>query len=91
MANRGQFPVDVARASKEQLLRVPGFGTKTVSRILAARKSGALRFADLLRMGAIMSKARAFVTLADWHPASLTDSAGLRARFTPPSEQLSLF
>lgn len=91
LANRAQFPIDVARASKEQLLRVPGFGTKTVTRILAARKSTTLRFADLLRMGAIMSKARAFVTLADWHPGGLIDSNGLRAKFAPPPEQLSLF
>lgn len=91
LSNRAAFPVDVARASKEQLLRVPGFGTKTVIRILAARKSATLRFTDLLRMGAIMSKARAFVTLADWHPGALTDSAGLRRQFAPPPEQLSLF
>ncbi|AGT11020.1 putative DNA modification/repair radical SAM protein [Paracoccus aminophilus] len=91
LANRAQFPVDVARASQEQLLRVPGFGTKTVGRILAARRHATLRFGDLLRMGAIMSKARAFVTLPDWHPGALTDSAGLRARFAPPPKQLSLF
>lgn len=91
LAHRGDFPLEVARASREQLLRVPGFGTRTVARILAARRSGPLRYADLLRMGAVMSKARAFVTLPDWHPGALTDSAGLRARFAPPPEQLSLF
>lgn len=91
LANRGQFPVNVARASKDQLLRVPGFGTKTVDRILTARRNGALRYADLLRMGALMSKAKAFVLLPDWHPGQLTDSEALRARFVPPPEQLSLF
>ncbi len=90
LANRAQFPVDVARASKEMLLRVPGFGTKTVTRILAARRNGPVRYGDLLRMGAIMSKAKPFVTLPDWHPGVLTDSAGLRARFAPPPEQLQL-
>ena len=91
LANRAQFPVDVARAPREMLLRVPGFGTKTVGRILTARRNGVLRYADLLRMGAIMSKAQPFVTLPDWTPGALTDSAGLRARFAPPPEQLSLF
>ena len=91
LANRGQFPVDVRNASRDMLLRVPGFGTKTVGRILAARRSGAVRYADLLRMGAIMSKAQAFVTLPDWHPGALTDSDSLRARFAPAPEQLSLF
>ncbi|MCF3974313.1 putative DNA modification/repair radical SAM protein [Paracoccus salsus] len=90
LANRAQFPVDVARAPRELLLRVPGFGTRTVGRILAARRNGPVRYADLLRMGAIMAKARAFVTLPDWRPGALTDSAGLRARFAPPAEQLQL-
>ncbi|MFC3167401.1 putative DNA modification/repair radical SAM protein [Paracoccus fontiphilus] len=90
LANRAQFPVDVARASREMLLRVPGFGTKTVTRILAARRNGPVRYADLLRMGAIMSKAQPFVTLPDWHPGALTDSASLRARFAPKPEQLQL-
>ncbi|MFD1796489.1 putative DNA modification/repair radical SAM protein [Paracoccus aurantiacus] len=91
LANRARFPVTVAHAPREMLLRVPGFGTKTVNRILAARRCGSVRYADLLRMGAIMSKARAFVSLPDWHPGALTDSADLRARFAPAPEQLSLF
>lgn len=91
LANRDRFPVEIARASRETLLRVPGFGTKTVARILAARRNGPVRYGDLLRMGAIMSKARAFVALPDWHPGALTDSAALRARFAPPPQQLSLF
>lgn len=91
LQNRDAFPVDVATASREMLLRVPGFGTKTVNRILAARRSGPLRYADLMRMGAVMRKAQAFVHLPDWSPGGLTDAANLRARFAPAPEQLSLF
>jgi len=91
LANRQHFPLDVNRAPKEMLLRVPGFGTKTVGRILATRTHRTLRHDDLARMGAAMKKARAFITLKDWTPGALTDSAGLRARFAPPPEQLSLF
>lgn len=42
LANRHAFPVDVNRANREALLRVPGFGTKSVARILSARRSGRL-------------------------------------------------
>ncbi|MFI0395843.1 putative DNA modification/repair radical SAM protein [Paracoccus jiaweipingae] len=91
LAHRDQFPVDVNRAGREMLLRVPGFGTRSVQRILAARRSGRLRYADLLRIGAQMGKARPFVVLPDWSPGALTDSAGLRARFAPAPEQLTLF
>ncbi len=90
LANRADFPLDVNRASREMLLRVPGFGTKTVSRILSARRHGRLGYDDLARMGAMMKKARAFVTLPGWSPGALTDAADLRARFAPPPEQLQL-
>ena len=91
LSNRARFPVDVNRAGKEMLLRVPGFGTRTVNRILAARRSGTLRYGDLLRMGALMGKAKSFVRLPDWSPGATLDSLDLRARFLPAPEQLSLF
>ncbi|WP_089233938.1 putative DNA modification/repair radical SAM protein [Tropicimonas sediminicola] len=91
IANRAQFPVDVNRAGRGMLLRVPGFGTRTVDRILSARRSGALRYADLLRIGARMNTAKPFVTMPDWSPGALTDTDNLRARYTAAPEQLSLF
>lgn len=90
LAHRGLFPLDVNSASRELLLRVPGFGVKTVKRILATRRHRRLRYEDLTRMGVSMKKARAFVTAAGWSPGALTDSAGLRASFAPPPQQLSL-
>lgn len=91
LANRASFPLDVNRASREWLLRVPGFGTRTVDRIIAARRSGSVRYADLLRIGAGMTKARHFVQLPDWHPGTSTDGENLRAKFAPAPEQMSLF
>ncbi|MCI5100994.1 putative DNA modification/repair radical SAM protein [Phaeobacter italicus] len=90
LAHRAVFPLDVNRASKEMLLRVPGFGVKTVSRILSTRRHRTLRYEDLARMGASMKKARAFVVAGGWSPGALTDSVDLRARFAPPPQQLSL-
>ena len=91
LAHRDQFPVDVNRAPREMLLRVPGFGTRTVQRVLAARRQRTLGWDDLVRIGALMGKAQPFVTLPGWSPGGLTDSEGLKARFAPPAEQLSLF
>ena len=91
LAHRGLFPVDVNTAPREMLLRVPGFGTKTVGRILSTRRHRSLRYDDLKRMGALMKKAQPFITVTGWTPGSLTDSAALRARFAPPPEQLTLF
>lgn len=91
IGHRGLFPVNVNTAARETLLRVPGFGTKTVARILTTRRHRALRYEDLMRMGASMKKARAFITAGGWSPGSLTDSADLRTRFAPPPQQLTLF
>ncbi|WP_151719659.1 putative DNA modification/repair radical SAM protein [Gemmobacter serpentinus] len=90
LQHRGLFPLDVNRATKDMLLRVPGFGTRMVDRILAARRNRTLRYEDLARMGALMKKAQPFITLPGWSPRALTDSTDLRARFAPPPVQLSL-
>ncbi len=90
LQNRAVFPVDVNNASREMLLRVPGFGTKTVGRILQTRRQRTLRYEDLMRLGALVKKAQPFITALGWTPGSLTDSANLRARFAPPPEQLQL-
>ncbi|OAN81773.1 putative DNA modification/repair radical SAM protein [Jannaschia sp. EhC01] len=90
LANRAVFPVDVNAASREMLLRVPGFGVKTVKRILSTRRHRTLRYDDIARMGASMKKARPFVTALGWTPGGLLDSEALRAHFAPPPEQLTL-
>ena len=91
LQHRGLFPLNVNHASRDLLLRVPGFGVKTVNRILAARRHRTLRYEDLQRTGASLKKARAFIQAEGWTPGALTDSADLRAQFAPPPEQLSLF
>ncbi|MBT8408474.1 MAG: putative DNA modification/repair radical SAM protein [Alphaproteobacteria bacterium] len=90
LANRQMFPVDVNRADREMLLRIPGIGTKTVARILGTRRHRTVRYDDLRRMGANLRHAKPFMTLPDWHPRRLLDAADLKARFAPPPEQLSL-
>lgn len=56
------FPVEVNRADKETLLRIPGVGVKSALRILAARRTGTLGFADLRKMGIVLKRAQYFIT-----------------------------
>jgi putative DNA modification/repair radical SAM protein len=56
------FPVEVNRADYYSLLRVPGIGTNSAQRIIAARKSAVLDFKDLKRMGIVMKRAVYFIT-----------------------------
>jgi putative DNA modification/repair radical SAM protein len=88
---RESFPVDVNRASKEQLLRVPGLGTTAVARILKARRHRSLRLDDVAKLTQSIAKVRPFLIAADWRPTSLTDRADLRALLAPKQEQLELF
>ncbi|WP_103333659.1 putative DNA modification/repair radical SAM protein [Pseudotabrizicola formosa] len=91
IANRQSFPVDVNKAPREMLLRVPGFGPRSVDRMLAARKHRSLRYEDLIPLGCVLRHAQPFISLPGWSPRALTDDENLRARFAPPPEQLSLF
>lgn len=91
LANRDRFPVDVNRAEKEMLLRVPGLGTTSVPSILSARRHKRLRLDDLERLRVSVRKVRPFIMAEGWSPLRLTDRADLRELFAPKPKQLSLF
>jgi len=57
------YPVDINRAPKASLLRVPGLGPVTVKRILERRKQGRLHsMDDVGKVGIRLAKAREYVT-----------------------------
>lgn len=56
------FPVEVETASYATLLRVPGIGPKSASRITYARKYGRLTFESLKKMGVVLKRAHYFIT-----------------------------
>jgi putative DNA modification/repair radical SAM protein len=89
LRHRDRFPLDVATASREELLRVPGFGTKTVDRIIATRRVTSIRAADLTRLHIPKQKALPFIVLSDHRPSPhLLDAASLAERFKPKAAQL---
>jgi putative DNA modification/repair radical SAM protein len=88
---RERFPVDVNRAPREALLRVPGLGVKAVNRILQVRRHRGLRLEDVGRLTVSIAKVRPFLCALDWRPVMLTDRADLRTLLAPKTEQLELF
>ncbi|MCI5856203.1 MAG: putative DNA modification/repair radical SAM protein [Agathobacter sp.] len=56
------FPVEINHADYYTLLRVPGIGTKSAKRILAARKHAKLGFDDIKRLGVVLKRALYFIT-----------------------------
>ena len=91
LQHREWFPIDLNRASKEQLLRVPGLGKKTVDRIVVARRHRAVRSDDLVRLRVSLAKVLPFVVLPDRRPAlKVPDSQLLLERLRLPERQLTL-
>jgi len=59
------YPVDIHTADYEQLLRVPGLGTKSAWLIVHSRRFGRLTSYDLKKMGVVMKKAQYFITCGE--------------------------
>lgn len=92
LRNRGQFPVNLNRAPRHLLLRVPGLGVRSVDRLIAARRWHKIRLHDLTRLKVSLSKVMPFIETIDHTPNGYgLDDENLRARFAIPPEQLDLF
>ena len=82
------FPLDVNRAPRELLLRVPGLGVRVVDKLIAARRQGALRLADVGRLTRRISSVRPFLVTPDWTPRGRESPDALRPA---APRQLDLF
>ena len=95
------FPIEVNRASYEELLRVPGIGVTSAKRILYARRGGTLYHEDLKKLGVVMKRAQYFIVCKGKIIDGLhfTQDSVLRGLISaeraalpvPEMEQLSLF
>jgi putative DNA modification/repair radical SAM protein len=61
LRNMHLFPIDVNTAEKEMLLRIPGVGTRSVFKILNARRFSRLNENHLIRIGIAMNRAKYFI------------------------------
>ncbi len=91
LRNRHHFPVDLNKADKHMLLRVPGLGATTVGKIISMRRYARISFADLVKLRVAINKVKPFVMVSDWKPASShLDHARLGSLIAPP-KQMELF
>lgn len=84
------FPVNLNRASRDQLLRVPGLGVKNVDRLIQARRWHKIRLHDLATLRAPLKKMLPFIETLDHVPKTL-DRADILARYVEQEKQLDLF
>ena len=90
LRNRGKFPLDLNKAPREMLLRVPGLGVRNVDRIIRIRRWHLIRLDDLTRLRVPLSKAMPFIVVAD-HTPRLFERETLIGRFVKTQEQIELF
>ncbi|MBQ7479222.1 MAG: putative DNA modification/repair radical SAM protein [Selenomonadaceae bacterium] len=61
LRHSGLFPLEVNRASHEELLRVPGIGAKSAWRILQARRACPISWDALEKIGVVVKRAQYFL------------------------------
>jgi putative DNA modification/repair radical SAM protein len=91
LRTRETFPVDINRAPREMLLRVPGFGVRTVNKVIQARRFHAVSLLDLKRLRVSLKKVMPFIVTADHRPVRLLEREDLEQRMRAPAQQLGLF
>lgn len=92
LSHREHFPMDVNRADRSMLARIPGIGLRNAERIVQLRMSRRVRYADLARMRCSMDKLKPFIVTADYRPAHDTiSSESLRRQMAEKPAQLDLF
>lgn len=82
LRNPVYFPIDVNRASREQLLRVPGFGVRSVEKMLQIRRYHKLILADLVKLRVALNRAKPFILTADYGKS--TPFLGIQAKSDVP-------
>lgn len=68
LRHREKFPVNLNRAPRSSLCRVPGLGIKNVERILQVRRWHAIRLEDLVRLRVSLKKVLPFIEVLDHNP-----------------------
>lgn len=100
LRNMSLFPLDINKADKSLLLRVPGIGLHSINKIIEGRKFGQLTWDHLKKMGIAMNRAKHFITCAGLSEPTrdLTEMqikglilAGSSGKFLLHQKQLSIF
>lgn len=65
LRNFDLFPIDINRATYEELLRVPGIGVTSARRIIDTRRLCHIREEDLKKIGLVLKRARYFITVGN--------------------------
>lgn len=76
------FPIDVNRASYEQILRVPGIGVKSAKLIVSARMHQSLNLEALKRIGVVLKRAQYFIVCREMKSFRYQDISAEKIRLS---------
>lgn len=88
------FPVEINRASYEELLRIPGIGPKSALRIISQRRLAAVSVEEVKKLGVVFKRAQYFMTCKGVYAGRRPlDPATIRRIMAPgpAAVQLTLF
>jgi predicted DNA-binding helix-hairpin-helix protein len=93
LEHREQFPVDLNRAPREMLLRIPGLGDRAIDRIVRLRQQQPIGVAEVRKLRVNWHQVRYFVATSDHCPRQTVPErrpTAVAVNVTPLS-QLPLF
>lgn len=88
------FPLEVNKASYQELLRIPGIGVGSALRIISQRRLAPVSFDNLAKIGVVLKRASFFLTCQGRYYGSVPiDPALIRQALAPQPrpQQLTLF
>jgi len=94
LRNIDKFPIEINKASYEELLRVPGLGVTSAQRIIRERKNAELSYDSLKKMKTVLKRSKYFITIngkyygnISFEPAAIKEDL----RMKEVQKQLSIF
>jgi len=104
LRNIDKFPIEVNKATMDEILRIPGIGTVSALRIVRQRKVAAVKYEDLKKMGVVLKRAKYFLTcmgkyygdkdlIPEYIKGKVLESEKIRQSLLPmhDEEQISMF
>ncbi len=94
LRNIEKFPIEINKASYEELLRIPGLGVTSAQRIIRERKNAELSYDSLKKMKTVLKRAKYFITIKGKYYGNINMDPNLikeDLRLKEVQKQLSIF
>ncbi len=92
LRHRDWFPIDLNKAPRHRLLRIPGLGVRNIDRLIRMRRFARIRLEDLAKLRVALTKVKPWILVEGHNPDALRiDRDDLRDRIVRSNRQLNLF